>query len=71
MKDSKVIKQKILDEEDFIYWPRLGNSLKQMTKKYPEGIDDERIAKVLLISMKELKEHYKSAVKKLQNKLGV
>lgn len=66
MKDKEIIKKRIIEEEDFIYCPRLGNSLSKLIEKYPDGIEDERIEKVLLISPQELKEIYESAIKKLK-----
>lgn len=71
MKDKKMLKKKIAEDMDFIYCPRLGNSLKQLIDRYPEGIDDERIQKVLLLSPKELGEIYKSAIKKLKDSFKI
>lgn len=70
MKDKVALKNKIEQEEDFIYCPRLGNSLKKLIERYPDGIDDERIQKVLLISAEELSEIYTSAIEKLRNSLN-
>ena len=67
MKDKKMLKNKIMEDEDFVYCPRLGNSLKKMIEKHPDGIDDERIQKALLLSAKELEEIYESAIKKLRD----
>ena len=67
MKDKKMLKTKIMEDEDFVYCPRLGNSLKKMIEKHPDGIDDERIQKALLLSAKELEEIYESAIKKLRD----
>lgn len=69
MKDKKMLKKKIMESEDFIYCPRLGNSLAKLIDRYPDGIEDDRIQKVLLISAKELNEIYKSAIEKLRNAL--
>lgn len=67
MKDKKMLKKKIMEEEDFIYCPRLGNSLRKLIEKYPDGVDDGRIQKILLLSEKELKNTYESAIKKLRD----
>lgn len=67
MKDKKMIKKRIMEDGDFIYCPRLGNSLSKLIERYPDGIDDDRIEKVLLISKKELDEIYESAIKKLRD----
>jgi hypothetical protein len=66
MKDKKMIKKKIMEDEDFIYCPRLGNSLSKLIDKHPDGIDDERIEKVLLMTTKELEATYQSALAKLR-----
>ena len=64
-----MIKKKIVEDGDFIYCPRLGNSLDKLIERHPEGIDDERIQKVLLLSEDELKEIYESALNKLRKAL--
>lgn len=71
MKDQETVKKKISEEEDFIYCPRLGNSLIKLIEKNPDGVTDERIQKVLLVSEAELEEHYNSAIKKLRKALKV
>lgn len=69
--DKEKIKKKIMEEEDFVYCPRLGNSLKQVVDRNPDGIDEERICKVLMIDMEELNSLYDSAIKKIRERLGV
>lgn len=71
IKDKKALKQRILDEEDFIYCPRLGNSLHRLLDKNVDGVGDERIEKVLLMTKEELEEHYERALNKLRKALGV
>jgi hypothetical protein len=66
MKDKKVLKKKIMEDPDFIYCPRLGNSLTKLVNKHPDGIDDERIEKVLLMTKSEIQEVYESALEKLR-----
>jgi len=71
-KDRKAIRDRIEAEEDFIYCPRLGNSVSRLLDKNPEGISDDRIIKVLLLDgEKELTELYESAINKLKANLGV
>lgn len=65
MKDQEAIRKKIRENEDFIYCPRLSNSLEQLISKNPEGVLDERILKVLMITQEELDEIYGSAIEKL------
>ena len=67
MKDKKVLKEKILQDEDFIYCPRLGNSVEQLLKKNPDGIDEERMSKVLLLTEDEISDIYNKALKKIKD----
>lgn len=71
MKNKEEIKNKIEAEEDFIYCPRLGNSLEQLLQKHPEGVDNERIARVLLLTEEEVEEVYQNAIKKIKKGLGI
>lgn len=70
-KKEKDIKKKILEDEDFIYCPRLGNSLEKLIDKNPEGVDDERIAKVLLIEEEEVQSIFMQAIEKIRGKIGL
>lgn len=69
--DKDNLKKKILDDEDFIYCPRLANSLERLMEKHPNGLEDERICKVLLMTQEELDETFQSAILKLRESLGV
>lgn len=66
MKDKKSLRKKIMEDPDFIYCPRLGNSLSKLVNKHPDGIDDERIEKVLLMTNKEIDVIYQAALEKLR-----
>lgn len=68
---SKTVKKRIEEEEDFIYCPRLNNSLKKLISKNPEGVSDERICKVMIIEQEELDEIYESALQKFRKALGM
>jgi len=68
---KKELKERILEDEDFIYCPRLGNSLEKLIEKNPEGIDDERIAKVLLMEEKEVISIFAQAIEKIKNSIGL
>lgn len=64
-------KLKLMEDEDFIDYPKFKNSLKKLVDKYPDGVDNETIAKVLDMTEEEVEETYQSAIKKLQARLGV
>lgn len=66
MKDKKALKKKIKDDPDFIYCPRLGNSLSKLLDKHPEGIDEDRIQTVLMMTKGQMDKIYESAIKKLR-----
>lgn len=65
-KDNKDIKYKILNDEDFIYCPRLGNSINNLMNLNPNGVDNERIAKVLLIEETEVENIFQNAIEKIR-----
>jgi hypothetical protein len=71
MKNKDEIKKKIMEDDDFIYCPRLGNSVKKLLQKNPDGIDDERMSKVLLMSVGEVEKLYKSALEKIKQGIGI
>ena len=71
MKKDKELKKRIREEEDYIYNPKMGNSLRKMINRYPDGVEDKKIAKVLLMSVKELNRHYQGIIKRVREKLGI
>lgn len=64
-------KRKIYEENDYIDHPKYKNSIKKLIEKYPDGVEDQVIAKVLNITEEEVEEIYQSAVEKLKANLGV
>lgn len=69
IKEKKTPKERIETEEDYIHCPHSKNSLKNLIQKNPEGIDNERIAKVLMISEQEVEDTFESAISKIRAKL--
>lgn len=70
-KDKRSISEKINEDEDFCYCPRLGNSIANLINKNPDGLKNDRIAKVLLTTEEEVEETFNSAIKKLQKLLKI
>lgn len=70
-KTKEDIQELIFHNEDFIHCPRLGNSLEKLIDKNPDGVDDKRIAKVLLMSEEEVKRIFASALFKLRKAIGL
>ena len=68
---EELYRERIYEDEDFIYCPRLGNSLEKLIEKNPEGVDDERIAKVLLMEESEVETIFQSAIKKFRKSMGL
>ena len=64
-------KRKMEEEEDYIDYPKFKNSIKKLIDKYPDGVDNEVIAKVLNMSIEEVEADYANAIKKLQDSLEV
>ncbi len=64
-----MLQKKITEDPDFIYCPRLGNSLKKLINKHPEGVDDERLEKVLLMTSDEIEAIYQAALSKLRKSI--
>jgi hypothetical protein len=65
------IKDKIADDADFILCPKFGNSIKKLIETYNDGIDNAKIAKVLLMTEKEVEETYQSAINKIRQYLNI
>ena len=68
-KVKKTTKERVMSETDFCYCPRLGNSISNLIDKNPMGVDNERIAKVLLISEEEVEGIFARAIIKLRKHL--
>lgn len=64
-----VDRKKLQEDEDYIEMMRCKDSIKVVQKKYPEGLKDAEIAKVLCISLKHMKLLYESALKKFRKKM--
>lgn len=64
-------KRKILEEEDFIDYPKFKNSIKKLIEKYPEGVEDEVISKILHLPKEEVKEKYQISIEKIRKKLSL
>lgn len=60
-----------MEEEDFIYCPRLGNSLEKLMNKNPNGVDDDRISKMLMMTKQEISGFYTSALNKIRKVLKI
>lgn len=62
-------KHKILKQEDFIDYPKFKNSIKKLIEKYPNGVDEETICKVLNISKEEYQKEWKTLISTVRDKI--
>lgn len=69
-KDLEGMKKRILEEEDYVYCPRLKNSVDHLLTSNPNGLEDERIASVLLMDLDEYQKIYGNLLEKLKKILG-
>jgi hypothetical protein len=63
------IKKRILEDPDFIKCFKYGNSLTKFLSRNTEELKDHTIAKLLMITEKELEELYQEAVDKLRTSM--
>jgi hypothetical protein len=71
MSKNNEVKIKIQDEEDFINYPKFSNSLKKLMAKYPDGVEDEIIAKALMIPLEEVQGRFASYISEARKRMGV
>lgn len=69
--DKNKIKQKIETDPDFINYPKFGNSLRKALDANPDGLPDETIQKMLLMTQEEIDKEFESAIIKLRDQLGL
>ena len=71
MRNDKDLKKRIKEDPDYIYNPKMGNSLSKMVNRYPDGIEDKKIAKVLLMSVDEINKIYNKIILSIRKKLSL
>lgn len=69
--DKAIAKERIQNEEDFIFSEKYGYSLKRMMAQTPGGLDNEKIAKVLLMTPEEVEEEFLMAIAKIKKALKI
>lgn len=69
--DKQLAKKLIQTDEDFVFSQKYDFSLKKMLDKNPAGLDDEAIAKALMITVEEVEEEFLMAVAKIKKALGL
>lgn len=71
MSKNNEVKIKIQEEEDFINYPKFSNSLKKLIAKYPDGVEDEIIAKALMIPVEEVQGRFAKYIAEARRRMGV
>lgn len=69
MMDKDELAKKVEHEEDYIRCPKCNNSLAKFLAKNSDGIEDNIIARLLMISQDKVKEIYEEAIKKLRKEM--
>ena len=64
-------KKKIKEDPDFIYCPSAENSLDKFIKKHPNGVNDDKIAQVLMMTPEEVRDAHEEALEKIREELKV
>lgn len=64
--DKDEIQRKIKEEEDYIRSPKCSNSLTKFLAKNPDGVEDNVISRLLMMTEEKIKELYAEAVKMLR-----
>lgn len=67
--DKSEIKNRISEEEDFIHCPKFFNSLTKFLAKNDDGVQNNTIARLLMIPEEKVEEIYEEAVKKLRKEM--
>lgn len=67
MIDKTEIQRRIATEEDYIRCPKFGNSLNKFTAKNSEGVENNVIARLLMMSEEEIEKVYLEAVQMLRD----
>ena len=62
---------KIDKDPDYINCPKFGNSIKQLLEKFPDGVPDEYIAKVMGMDVEDVKKIYTKILAKLRKNLKI
>lgn len=66
------LRVKIAEDLDFIASTRYNNSLKAILRRFPDGLDNKTIAKLLLLeNPDEVETLYKDSVEKLKDLMDV
>lgn len=67
--DKDDIQKRIKEEEDYIRCPKCSNSLRKFLAKNSDGVEDNIIARLLMLPEEKVREIYEEAIKKLREEM--
>lgn len=68
---KKEMLKKILEEDDYIRCPKVGNSLQKFLQRNSDGVSDAMISRLLLMPEEEIEKLYQEAVAILKREMNV
>lgn len=60
------MEKKVMEEEDFIYAPKFGNSLNKFLAKNDSPLEDRAIARLLMIEPEDVEKLYQESIAQLK-----
>lgn len=63
------IKNRILNDPDYVRCPKASNSLTKFLSKNPDGVEDITISRLLMVPEDEIEEIYEEAVEMLRESM--
>jgi len=67
--DKADIVKRIREEDDYVRCPKCSNSLTKFLIKNSDGVEDQVIARLLMVPEEKVKELYEEAVKRLRREM--
>lgn len=71
VKNIEEIKRRIETEENYVHAPKFSCSITHVMAKYPNGLTDKQIGKMLLLKEDEVGELYLKSIEALRLLMGV
>lgn len=68
--DKNEMKKRILNDPDYVRCPKTSNSLQKFLSKNPDGVEDNTIARLLMIDEEDVQELYDEAVEQLRESMS-
>lgn len=67
--DKEDIKKRVIEEEDYIRCPKCSNSLVKFLAKNSDGVENNIIARLLMLPEEKVEQIYAEAVKQLREEM--